>query len=230
MRRQEIGSARLTKKVQKVNMVRYRIAYQKNEAIKYTSNLDLYRVWERTLRRAGLPVVYSQGFHPQPKINLACPLPLGMTSKVELVDIWLHETQNIDHLKQLLDHSIPPGIDIDTIEEISPEEPPIQTMIISSVYCVELSTGINTDDLKDKISTVLSSPQLIRIRRNKTYDLRPLIIEISISENDMHQPILQMHLTATEGKTGRPDEVLLELGIDPSDTLISRTRLIMRGI
>jgi radical SAM-linked protein len=211
-------------------MFRYRIAYQKNEAIKYTSNLDLYRVWERTLRRAGLPVVYSQGFHPQPKINLACPLPLGMTSKVELVDIWLQEAQGIDHLKQLVEHSIPPGIDIDTIEEVVPEEPPIQTTILSSVYRVELPTGININDLKDRISTVLSSPQLIRTRRDKTYDLRPLLIEMVILENDVLHPILQMHLTATEGKTGRPDEVLLALGIDPSETLITRTRLIRRVI
>jgi radical SAM-linked protein len=210
-------------------MVRYRIAYQKNKAIKYTSNLDLYRVWERTLRRAGLPVVYSQGFHPQPKINLASPLPLGMTSKVELVDIWLQEAQNIAHLKQLIDHSIPPGINIDAIEEVSPDEPPIQTTIISSMYCIELPSGINMDDLKDRILTVLSSPQLIRTRRDRTYDLRPLIIEISIPANDMHHPILQMHLTATEGKTGRPDEVLLALGIDPSETLITRTRLIRQA-
>jgi radical SAM-linked protein len=211
-------------------MYRYRIAYQKNEAIKYTSNLDLYRVWERALRRAKLPIVYSQGFHPQPKINLACPLPLGMTSTVELVDIWLQEAQDITYLKSLLERSVPSGIIIDGLEEISVDEPPIQTTILSSVYFVELPDGINIADLKEKISTLSNSSELLRTRRKKSYDLRPLLLDIFIREDNVHQPVLQMHLSATEGKTGRPDEVLLELGVDPSETSITRMRLIRRVI
>lgn len=211
-------------------MYRYRIAYQKNEAIKYTSNLDLYRVWERALRRAKLPIVYSQGFHPQPKINLACPLPLGMTSTVELVDIWLQEAQDITYLQSLLERSVPPGIIIDGLEEVSIDEPPIQTTILSSVYLVELPDGINVVDLKEKISTLSNSSELLRTRRKKSYDLRPLLLDIFLREDKVHQPVLQMHLSATEGKTGRPDEVLLELGVDPSETSITRTRLIRRVI
>lgn len=211
-------------------MYRYRIAYQKNEAIKYTSNLDLYRVWERALRRAKLPIVYSQGFHPQPKINLACPLPLGMISTVELVDIWLQEAQDITYLKSLLERSVPPGIIIDGLEDVSVDEPPIQTTILSSVYLVELPDGINIADLKEKISTLSNSSELLRTRRKKSYDLRPLLLDIFLREDKVHQPVLQMHLSATEGKTGRPDEVLLELGVDPSETSITRTRLVRRVI
>jgi hypothetical protein len=58
-------------------MQRIRIQYAKTEPLRYTGNLDMHRIWERTLRRARLTIAYSQGFHPQPRLNQACPLPLG---------------------------------------------------------------------------------------------------------------------------------------------------------
>ncbi|MDP3186130.1 MAG: TIGR03936 family radical SAM-associated protein, partial [Anaerolineales bacterium] len=63
-----------------------RITFSKTGALRYTGHLDLQRIWERTARRAGLPLVYSQGFHPQPKIQIAAALPLGFSGRAELVD------------------------------------------------------------------------------------------------------------------------------------------------
>ena len=69
--------------------MRLRIAFSKTGALRYTGHLDLHKLWERTARRAGLPLAYSQGFHPLPKIQLAAALPLGFSARAELVDIWL---------------------------------------------------------------------------------------------------------------------------------------------
>jgi radical SAM-linked protein len=73
--------------------VRVRIHFHKTEAMRFTGHLDLHKAWERALRRAGsrsaLRLAYSQGFHPQPRIHLACALPLGFTSECEVVDVWL---------------------------------------------------------------------------------------------------------------------------------------------
>ena len=69
--------------------MRIRIVYSKADSLKYTGNLDLQKIWERLLRRANLPLAYSQGFHPQPRINQGCPLPLGFIGENEMVDIWL---------------------------------------------------------------------------------------------------------------------------------------------
>jgi uncharacterized protein (DUF2344 family) len=69
--------------------MRLRIVFSKTGALRYTGHLDLQKIWERTARRAGLPLAYSQGFHPQPKIQLAAALPLGFSGRAELVDIWL---------------------------------------------------------------------------------------------------------------------------------------------
>jgi len=70
-------------------MQRIRVTYARTAPLRYTGHLDMQIVWERCLRRARLPLMYSQGFHPQPRINQACPLPLGMTSQMEVMDFWL---------------------------------------------------------------------------------------------------------------------------------------------
>ena len=66
-------------------MERLRITYSKTAALRYTSNLDMHKIWERALRRARLPLAYSQGFHPQPRLTQACPLPLGLNHDWVLV-------------------------------------------------------------------------------------------------------------------------------------------------
>ena len=68
-------------------MQRIRISFSRGEKVKYISHLDLMRLWERALRRASIPIAYSQGFSPHPKISIAAPLPIGVTSDGEFMDI-----------------------------------------------------------------------------------------------------------------------------------------------
>src|SRR5512136_2650651 len=72
--------------------MRLRITFSKTGALRYTGHLDLQTVWERTIRRAGLPLAYTHGFHPGPKIQIASALPLGFIGRLEIVDIWLQES------------------------------------------------------------------------------------------------------------------------------------------
>ena len=71
--------------------MRLRITFSKSGALRYTGHLDLHSLWERTVRRAGLPLAYTQGFHPGPKIQLASALPLGFVGRAEIVDMWINE-------------------------------------------------------------------------------------------------------------------------------------------
>ena len=70
-------------------MQRMRIKYRRGEEVKYIAHLDIMRLWQRALNRAGIALAYSEGFHPHPKISLAAPLAVGVTSEAELVDIAL---------------------------------------------------------------------------------------------------------------------------------------------
>ena len=92
-------------------MQRIRVTYARTAPLRYTGHLDMQIVWERCLRRARLPLMYSQGFHPQPRINQACPLPLGMTSQMEVTDFWLDPEVPLDEIRSMLATALPPGIE-----------------------------------------------------------------------------------------------------------------------
>ncbi len=71
--------------------MRLRVTFSKGGPLVYTSHLDLARAWERALRRAGVGLVYSGGFNPRPKLQLAAALPLGHTAEAEWLDVWLEK-------------------------------------------------------------------------------------------------------------------------------------------
>ncbi len=146
-------------------MQRIRIYYSKTQALRYTGSLDVHKIWERTLRRARLPLAYSQGFHPQPKINQACPLPLGMLSRAEIVDIWLEPELPMQQIVEQLSKSIPPGIEIDHLEAVDLHEPALQTRLAASRYQVTLlslpeENQVSLKELSEKVNTILSSANL----------------------------------------------------------------------
>ncbi len=72
-----------------IGIYRLRLKFSRGEELKYISHLDLMRLWERALRRARIPIAYSEGFSPHPRLSLAAPLALGITSEAELIDIFL---------------------------------------------------------------------------------------------------------------------------------------------
>ena len=88
--------------------MRVRIIFSKQGALRYTGNLDLHKILERSIRRAKLPLAYSQGYHPQPKINLAAALPLGFSSRAEVMDMWLNEdVEDVVFLvAMMMDHAV----------------------------------------------------------------------------------------------------------------------------
>ena len=207
---------------------RYRINYNKNEGMRYTSNLDIHKMWERTFRRAKLPLVYSQGFHPQPKIQLASPLPLGFLSEFEIVDFVLERELEVLTLKSTLSLALPEGISINSIKSVDLREPALQTQTEASEYHVffleEIDPTILEQDLSKKI---IDQTSIKRTRRGKSYDLRPLILSIELITDS--QTYLKMVLSSKDGATGRPEEVLSELGISLETTRIIRKKIMLKN-
>src|SRR4030067_2785252 len=103
--------------------MRLRITFAKTEAMRYTGHLDLHRTWERTLRRAKLPLAYSQGFKPHPRIVLASALPLGCTSQHEIVDVWLERQESLSVIAARLSRAAPPGLRVLEVSEVAPNLP-----------------------------------------------------------------------------------------------------------
>ena len=208
-------------------MIRYRVSYAKTEELRYTSNLDMQKIWERYLRRAKLPLAYSQGFHPQPRIHQAAPLPLGLLSDHEIVDFWLQleENQLLEIISALKDTS-QPGVSIKSIELIPPNSPSIQTLVRSSDYRAVALNNPMTEEVSRQVNRINAASALPRVRRNKPYDLRPLIQNLMVNLPTDDFPLtITMRLLSMDGATGRVDEVIFEMGMEPADFRITRTAL-----
>jgi radical SAM-linked protein len=217
--------------------MRVRVTFSKQGALRYTGHLDLHKLLERSIRRAKLPLAYSQGYHPQPKLNLAAALPLGFSSRAEVMDIWLNE--DVDDVVSVLQANVPSGLTVLQAAQVDEREPSLQTQVIAAEYQVEITEAGYASGLTEKIASVMESESIPRVRRNKQYDLRPLIEELFLTPSPLpegHVPErvegqgvrVFMRLTAREGATGRPEEVLDVLDIPLEDTRIERVKLIFQ--
>ena len=207
-------------------MYRYRIVFSKVGDARFAGHLDLHKSWERTLRRAGTPLAYSEGFHPQPKIQLASALPLGFTSSAEVADIWLREEWDAQDLKNRLIDKLPPGIEVQSVGQIVEKENSLQSKLRAAEYQVQVECEAEIS-LIDRVDALLAKVEIQRVRRGKEYDLRPLIEKLEVeSSNEEAGFTLAMRLTAREGATGRPEEVLSALGLDECRSQVHRSKLI----
>ena len=208
-------------------ITRIRVTYTKTESLRFTGHLDMQRLWERLLRRSGLPIRYSQGFHPRARLNLASALPLGFLSEAEMLDFWMDEPRPIDEIQNKLSAAAPPGLDIHSVEAVSLSDEALQNQMHASEYEVQFFDLQIKKELEEKVRQILNSNEIIRTRRKKTYDLRPLILNLGILPGDKEAWRLHMQLLAEPGQTGRPDEVLETMGFENTDYLVTRTKLIL---
>jgi len=205
-------------------MQRVRIFYAKGEELLFTGNLDVHKIWERTFRRAGLPLAYSQGFHPQPRLQQACPLPLGFIGENEILDVGLDSDETVEQISARLFTAPQPGFTIKNLQVVPLSSPALQTQVKAAIYRVDLGAASYPPDLNDKVDRFLSSGQCLRERRGKIYDLSPLVESLTFTAEP---PVIHMQLTTLPGATGRPEEVLDVLGIPPLSVPITRTELIL---
>src|SRR5512145_64799 len=135
--------------------MRIRITFAKQGALRYTGHLDLHKLWERTARRAELPLAYSQGFHPQPKMNIAAALPLGFSSRCEVMDMRLEKDIPLDTLAETLNNTMPTGIRVLGIEQVDERAPALQTQTLSAEYEVTMTEAVDGSELKRKVDSVM---------------------------------------------------------------------------
>jgi len=213
---------------------RLRITFAKGDTIKYTSHLDLMRAWERSLRRAGVPLAYSGGFNPRPRLQLAAALPLGHTGEAELLDVWLERPTSVRDFARVLAPVLPDGLTVSHVCRVSLKEPALQTRVVAAEYCVmverrpELAERWDepVDQVETRIERVLSAAELPQERRGRRYDLRPLIERLWLEQMSEGEVELGMQLAARGGATARPEAVLAVLGMGGAFARYHRRRLL----
>lgn len=210
---------------------RLRLTFRKEGPTRYIGHLDLARTLERALNRARIPMSYTQGFNRRPRMQLASALPLGFTSACEIADIWLTEAMEPEQVRQQLMTRMAPGIEVYRVEDVSLQEPALQTRTLASHYRAAILAPVDVDELQQKIEDLLAADKLVRRRirgrKRKEYDLRPLLYDLTLAESEDGAPQIEMALALLPSATGRPDEVLDELGLDPLAARIHRTRIVL---
>jgi radical SAM-linked protein len=209
---------------------RLRLRFGKNGPARYIGHLDLARTMERSMNRAGVPVAYTQGFNRRPRLSFAAPLPLGYTSEYELAEIWLKEEMEAQGVLDQMMKKMAPGIQLITVTEVPLGGPSLQSITLSADYEVAPFDKQDPEDLSSRIDRLLAEQRLVRERKSgkgevKEYDLRPLIIDLAATVELDDQLILKMTLSLMSGKTGRADEVLNALELDPLAAHIHRTMI-----
>ncbi len=213
-------------------MQRLRLTFTRGEPVKYISHLDLLRLWERALRRARLPVAYSEGFNPHPRFALAMALAVGVTSEAELLDLYLAERREPPTVRARLAPQLPPGIAVEGVEEVALEGPSAQSQIRWAEYVVAVATEWAKPQVQAAVDALLAAESLPRVRlregKPRPYDLRPLVQRLWLIDSDAGRCRLGMRLRAEGGATGRPEEVARALGFEDV-VAIHRTRLVLEG-
>ena len=213
-------------------MERIRITFEKTGAMRYTSHLDLQKVWIRALLRAKLPLAYTQGFHPTPKVAYAWPLPLGWGTQGELMDIWLDDPDGKEADSETfirdVNRSMPAGLKILDIEKLPYSDPALTIIIQSAVYLITFPEKISQEELNGKMGALMSQATIERERRGKIYDMKPLVEEWEVIPDSDNGAALKVQMAARDSAMGRPDELAAALGFDPFAVNIVRMKYLLK--
>jgi radical SAM-linked protein len=208
-----------------------RLKFSRGEEVKYISHLSLMRLWERALRRAGISLAYSEGFTPHPRLSLAAPLPIGVTSEAELMDIILQKQVSPYFLIRTMGQQLPRGIDILEVQQISLGAPSLQSQLRYAEYRVEVKVGRSLEEMQAAIVALLRTDRLpwqhMRDTGLRHYDLRALIEHLWVI--GWHGSIftLGMRLRCDSRGSGRPEQVTQAIGLADYPHSIHRTKLLL---
>jgi radical SAM-linked protein len=208
---------------------RIRIRYAKRGPLRFTSHRDFARAFERAIRRAGVPIAYSQGFTPHPKISYASAAPTGVASEAEYLEIGLQAPVVPDELCRALDAALPPGLDI--LDAVEARGGNLAERVDASRWRVELP-GLEASTLRDAVQRFLDTPEVLVERMTKqgmrAFDARAAVVSMSVESGRAAPPtpgssapsevshdecaILEL-VVRLASPTVRPDDVLSGLRV-----------------
>lgn len=171
------------------NNFTYRLRYSRGADVRYVSHLDMLKLFDRACRRAELPVAYSEGFNPHPEFVFGMPLPVGVTSEAEYVDIKLYEKiSNTDFIRRL-NAALPPAVHIMESKHLVKKTPNIMKTVTASKYRVMVSfecEDVSEAFVKIKAELALERPLVVMKKTKsatKETDIRPMIHSIEFTDN-----------------------------------------------
>jgi radical SAM-linked protein len=212
-------------------MQRIRIRFSRGEELKFISHLDIMRLWQRALHRTGIPLAYTEGFSPHPRISLAAPLAVGVTSEAELMDVFCSKWVSPHSFTAAVSQQLPPGIEISQVHMVAPTLPSLQSQVSHTEYEVETETDKDQAAIKAALASLLSLEELPwhhqRDTGTRNYDLRALIDDLWLVGWRRGHCTIGMKLRCDSSGSGRPEQVAAALDLS-HPTSIRRTKLILK--
>jgi radical SAM-linked protein len=165
---------------------RVRIRFSKRGKVRFTSHRDVARIWERALRRAGIPIAYTEGFSPRPKLSFGLALSTGHESLGEYLDVAVrdaHDLVAVERLPALLAPVLPAGIEVQSAVALPPGADSLQQAVTSCTWHIEVG-DVAPPDVAIGVSRALAAPELLLTRERKghtvTDDVRPAILDLRV--------------------------------------------------
>ncbi len=197
-------------------MPRYRISYAKKGPAKFMSHLDMARTFERSLRRAGLPVALSQGFNPHAKISFGFPLPVGVAGLEEYMDVELAENIDAKVVASSLNNNIPSGFEINAVCILQEDlKSSLMAQIESSIYLVvfEDDKSMDMEVFRNCLKEFMAMKEILVKRKKKKgtpaiFDIRPGILALSMYQEADGKWVIRMDLMSNSNLNVRPREVI----------------------
>ncbi len=199
-------------------MYKILVKFIKKDRMKFLSHLELIRVIERAMRRAKVPLKFSQGFNPHPKISFAAPLAVGVSSQGEYLALEVEEKIELDEFQKNLNHQLPEGMKFVKCKYIDVKSKSLMSLVENATYIVKCSTvmNYNSDEINNSIEKLMSYDEILyekRGKRNKikTVDIKEHIkdfIVISIEDKE-----IIFKTTVSTGSQGnlKPDILIRKL-------------------
>jgi radical SAM-linked protein len=204
-------------------MTRIQFCFERKLQLAYISHLDMLRLFLRALRRSGLPLAYSQGFNPRPRLTLALPLPLGVTAGEEYAEIFLGEEVTSKKFIELLRPQLPEGLEIRTAFAAGQDAPSPASLVSAALYLARLERipgkSPGPDLLQAALENILAKEEILiskKTKKNKitSTNIRPFILEARLETAEEDSLTLSLLLKAGSQGGVSPAVVLEQIGAE----------------
>jgi radical SAM-linked protein len=205
--------------------VRVRLRFSKLGKVRFTSQRDVARMWERALRRDRFPMAYTAGFSPRPQLSFGLALPTGCESLAEYLDVTVDEDRpeaealDLASLPDRLTPLLPDGIDVTSSGTLETGSESLQESVTSCRWVMAMK-GASGDEVAQRLAAALAADSLPVVRRRKgrvvTDDLRPAILALEVAEQDDDRVDGTVDVVAglaTRPRGVRPPELMAALAV-----------------
>lgn len=206
-----------------------RIRFRKFDGLRFIGHNDLLRCFHRLIRRTGLKIRHSQGFHPMPRISSPLALPLGVVGCEEVLEFEFEDDLPLETIRLKIAEQTVPGLEVVGMERLPTST---RTEVVEVEYACELPEEIDADAIGKSIQLLLDSATYPVARRTpgkpeRQVDLRQWVRTAELSDRQ-----LRFVIAVTNGTTARPEELLTAIGLDgltADGAIVRRSRVRLKG-